>query len=338
MALFDKIAPKGSLRRGIVRKVRNAVQGNRPATTAKTPSRPQTIEQEKQTLKSSWANLDPDALDDYLVSGFQNPQVNAQSILTRHHLVRELFPDDDFDELMHGEIEHSARATMALYDRADELNIRMGTFVSESKRAQVRMVTDAIKDWQGDYEKKWAATLAGKEVGHRLSVLEFACGSANDYRYFDRYGIAKFLDYTGIDLNDNNIRNARRRYPDVDFQVQNVLELPFDDRSYDYVVVFDLFEHMSLEAMEQALGEACRIARKGLILTFFSMADIPEHEVRPKRAYFFNRLSKDKVQKLLESKFGPVQTARIRDLMDAYGERSSSNPNAWTMFATRRQD
>jgi len=339
MAIIDKVAPPGSRRRRAARALRHALRGAEPAKPARTtPTRPHTVEQEKQTLKSSWADVDAEALDDYLVSGFQNPQINAQSILTRHHLIRELFPDDDFGDLMRGELEHSARATRALYDRSEELGVRMGTFVSESRRADVRRVAEVIKDWQDDYEKKWAATLADKTVAHKLRVLEFACGSANDYRYLDRYGIARFLDYTGIDLNDNNIDNARRRYPGVDFQVQNVLELPFDDRSYDYVVVFDLFEHMSIAAMEQALREACRIAGKGLILTFFIMADIPEHEVRPKRTYFFNRLSKDKVQQLLENTFGPVQSVRIADLMDDYGNRSSSNPQAWTMIATRRED
>lgn len=337
MGLFDRVAPPGSRRREAARTLRNTVRSTRP-TPAGASSRPQTVEQEKQTLKSSWAGLDPDALDDYLVSGFQNPQINAQSILTRHRLVRELFPDDDFGELMRGEVEHSARATTALHERSSDLGITMGTFVSKTRRAEVRKVNEAIADWQDDYEKKWASTLAGRTVERKLSVLEFACGSANDYRYFDAYGIAQFLDYTGIDLNDNNIANARRRHPGVDFQVQNVLDLPFGDRSYDYVVVFDLFEHMSLEAMEQALGEACRIARKGLLLTFFLMADNPDHEVRPKRTYFFNTLSRAKVQELVESRFGPVEAVRIRDLVDEYGERASYNPRAWSMFATRSQD
>jgi len=337
MTVFDRVAPPGSRLRDAARKLRRAVRGTKPATVA-APSRPRTVEQEKQTLKSSWAGLDPDALDDYLVSGFQNPQINAQSILTRHRLIRELFPDDDFGDLMRGEIEHSARATTALHERSGELGVTMGTFVSKTRRAEVRKVMQTIEGWQDDYEKKWAATLAGRTVEQKLSVLEYACGSANDYRYFDRYGIARFLDYTGIDLNDNNISNAKRRYPDVDFQVQNVLDLPFGDRSYDFVVVFDLFEHMSIEAMERALGEACRIARRGLLLTFFIMDDIPEHQVRPKRNYFFNRLSRSKVQELLESRFGPVEAIRIRDLVDDYGERASYNPRAWTLFATRRQD
>ncbi|WP_018155515.1 class I SAM-dependent methyltransferase [Demetria terragena] len=364
MGSLDKFVPPGSRRRAVagkvLRQVKNRVPSKQPdavqtgaAPVAAAPKRatsapgfqhagpsakgrPTDVNEEQRTLKSSWAKHDPDALDSYLVSGFQNPQVNAQSIMARHLLVDVLF-DDDFSDLKHREMEHCVKATKALHKRADELGVTMGSYLDDAKRAEVLEVAEAIRPWQGEFEKEWAATLADRTVDQPRKVLEFACGSANDYRFFHRYGIAKHLDYTGVDLNDKNITNAKRRFPGVDFQVGSVHELPYADRSYDDVVVFDLFEHMSIEAMEKAVSEACRLADKRLLLTFFSMTDAPEHHVRPVRTYFWNVLSRTKVQELIEEQFGPVEVIRIRDLiLDDFGYDNSYNKNAWTFIAKRR--
>ncbi|MGH2600241.1 MAG: class I SAM-dependent methyltransferase [Dehalococcoidia bacterium] len=324
MGLAQKVAPRGTFRRKVAQALVNAVWGGKPRD-------------ESSTLKRSWARHDPSALDEYLVSGYQNPRVNAQSMLTRHYLVRRLF-GDEFDTLMHDELMHCVKATEALRQRAKQLDVTMGHFINEEKRAQVREVSQVIADWEADFEKKWAAALADREppAAAPLKVLEFACGSANDYRFFDSYGIAKFLDYTGVDLNDNNIANARKRFPGVNFEVQSILELPYEDQSFDYVVASDIFEHMSLEAMEQAMGEACRLARKGMILTFFSMSDAPEHEVRPKRNYFWNVLSPARIEELIAKNFGPVEVINIRAFMrEEYEYRRSYNKKAWTMIAER---
>jgi ubiquinone/menaquinone biosynthesis C-methylase UbiE len=129
----------------------------------------------------------------------------------------------------------------------------------------------------------------------RLRVVEIACGSANDYRSWVAYGIASLLDYTGIDLNPTNVANARRRFPDIDFRVGDVLHVPFDDRRVDVVVASDIFEHLSLGSMEAALNEATRLARRALVLSFFNMAEIPNHLAQPRRLYHVNRLSQARI-------------------------------------------
>lgn len=324
MGLKEKVAPQGTLRRKLAGSVVRALR-------SAGPGKPRS---ESATLKRSWARHDPGALEEYLVSGYQNPRVNAQSMLMRHYLVRELF-GDKFDALAHEELEHCVKATKALQARAKELGVKMGSFLNSEKRADVLRVSEVISDWEDTYEKRWAETLEECKADP-IKVIEFACGSANDYRYFDSYGVARFLDYTGVDLNDNNIANAGRRFPGVDFQVQSILDLPFEDRSFEYVVANDIFEHLSLDAMEQAMHQATRLASKGIAITFFSMDDIPEHDVRPVRNYHWNVLSVPKIKELLESEFGPVEVIRIRDLLTKeFGFGKSYNKNAWTMFARR---
>ncbi|MQA03454.1 MAG: methyltransferase domain-containing protein [Streptosporangiales bacterium] len=323
MGLVEKIAPRGSRRRSWAARLKHRLCPGRPPTS---------VGAERRTLRASWAGGDPAALDTYLVSGFQNPQINAQSILTRHHLIGELF-GDEHAQLMREELEHCVRATKALRRRARELGVRMGTSSDAARRARVLEVTAVIADWQDHYEKRWAEALRHRSAGP-LRVLEFACGSANDYRYFDSYGLARFLDYTGVDLSEANVANARRRFPDVDFEVQDVLALPYENGSYDYVLAFDLFEHLSPAAIEQAVREARRLARVGLVVSFFHMADQPEHVVQPVRRYFWNLLSAPRMRDLLAVGFDSVEVIKIRDLFrTGFGYGYSYNRNAWTMIA-----
>src|ERR1700759_3721973 len=58
---------------------------------------------EEAKLRGVWAGYRQDMLERYLVSGYQDPRINAQSILARHTLVRALF-GDDFEPLMREEL------------------------------------------------------------------------------------------------------------------------------------------------------------------------------------------------------------------------------------------
>ena len=66
-----------------------------------------------------------------------------------------------------------------------------------------------------------------------------------------------------------NIENARARFPNVRFKVGNAFELHWPDKAFDYCVVHDLFEHLSLEGLHTAVREVCRVTRQGLCVSFF---------------------------------------------------------------------
>jgi SAM-dependent methyltransferase len=167
-------------------------------------------------------------------------------------------------------------------------------------------------------------------------VLELACGSANDYRTFVECGLARFLDYRGIDLTPKNIANARRRFPGVAFDVGDIRRVDARDRSYDYVIAADIFEHLSPEAREEAFAEAMRLARRGLALTFFNMADIPEHEITPRRVYYWNRLSRTRIEEQLRPGFPMIEVVPVAAwLRDRLGYQRTYNSKAHTIFAER---
>ena len=282
----------------------------------------------------TWAHLPADVLDAYLVSGYQNPRINIQSILVRHFLTRRLF-GSEFDELMDEEIRFALRLNEILRVRALEHGVKMGSFIDPVKHAGVKLVDEAIEGRDSEFIDRWHTALAERQAVP-VSVLEFACGSANDYRDIEESGLARFLDYRGIDLTAKNIANARRRFPDVDFEIGDVTSLRYPDDSFDYVVASDLFEHLSIDVMGRALDQAARLARRAVILTFFSMSDIPEHVVRPKAAYYWNRLSRSQVEAELRDHFPSVTSRPIATwLADEYGYRHSYNRNAWTIVAER---
>jgi SAM-dependent methyltransferase len=289
---------------------------------------------ERLLLRLTWAATSAEMLDRYLVSGYQNPRINVQSILLRHFLVDRLF-GRTFDELEEAELRFAVELNEALRVRAAELGVRMGSYVNPAKLAAVSRVDETIADRDMEFVERWRGALEDLPAP-RASVLELACGSANDYRAMVEAGIAAHLDYRGLDLAAKNIDNARRRFPGVAFEVGDVTHVRHPDRSFDYVVASDIFEHLSLEGMERALAEASRIARRGVALTFFNMAEVGEHVVQRRNVYFWNRLSSPRIEERLRAEFGTVEVVGIHAMLrDRFGYEHTYDRHAVSIFADR---
>jgi ubiquinone/menaquinone biosynthesis C-methylase UbiE len=335
VGIVHGLAPAGSQRRAVMgRQARRLIRHLRKIKHRLVPHT--AISDEEGNLKRSWARYSPEVLEEYLVSGYQSPRINAQSILARHFFIRQLF-GSEFDGLMQEELKFCVETNEAIRQRAAELGVTMGSFADPDKRAAVERVCAVIADREKVFEGRWRDTLAARSAAP-TSVLEFACGSANDYRTLASYGIARFVDYTGVDLSEKNISNAKKRFPAVNFEVGSILDLSYDDGSFDYVLAFDIFEHLSLSTMEQAMSEAMRLARKGLVLAFFIMIDAPEHNQRPKGRYHWNELSASKIEEKLREAFSDVQVTHIPSFLEQnfdYGRYY--NKKAYTIIAQGRR-
>jgi SAM-dependent methyltransferase len=187
----------------------------------------------------------------------------------------------------------------------------------------------------------WNASLTPREGGpilstQLLSVLEPACGSANDYRFLHAYGLTRFLDYTGVDICAKNVENARAQFPQARFEMGNVFELSMPDQAFDLCFVHDLFEHLSLEGLDIAIREVCRVTRRGLCVGFFNLDEIPEHIVRPTEEYHWNTLSLSRMKQAFAS-YG--FTARVLNvgafLRQHFGAEETHNANACTLILWR---
>ena len=174
---------------------------------------------------------------------------------------------------------------------------------------------------------------AGGDACATISVLEPACGSANDYRFLHAYGLARLLNYTGFDLCTGNIENARALFPGVSFAVGNVFEIAAPDKAYDLCFLHDLFEHLSLEGMQAAVKEVCRVTRQGLCVGFFNMDEIPDHQVRPVEEYHWNLLSMARMRELFANCGFAASVVHIGTFLRQHiGCEQTHNPNAYTFL------
>lgn len=289
---------------------------------------------EERLLRWSWASRDAERLDAYLTIGWQNPRINVQSILVRHALVRRLF-GGVLDDQMHAELAFAVELNETLRLEALRAGVTINSYLDAARQARTRRVEQAIAGREREFESRWKATLADR-TAPRLSVLELACGSANDYRAFSDFGLAPFLDYAGIDLNPKNIANARRRFPHVSFEIGNAMAVERPDQSVDVVIASDLFEHLPVDGAAKVLSEAIRLARQAVILSFFNMAEISEHDDRRVAAYHWNLLSRARYEEILARAFPTVSVTSIAAwLTQEFGYALTYNPGAYTMVAQR---
>lgn len=170
----------------------------------------------------------------------------------------------------------------------------------------------------------------------RLAVAEPACGAANDYRFLDRYGLTRWIDYAGFDLCEKNVANARALFPAARFAKGNVFAIDAADRQFDLGFVHDLFEHLSLAGLETAIAEICRVTRRALCLGFFNMDEIPEHDLRPVEHYHWNRLSLARIQGAFARHGFAGQAFHIGTYLRwRTGCATTHNPNAYTLVLER---
>lgn len=122
-----------------------------------------------------------------------------------------------------------------------------------ARRAQEKFYW-ATAPYIDDFNEKTSAAIVGKRV------LEIGC---SDGHYASLYSkTAKFI--TGIDLSDEGIRLANQRnIQNAEFYVVDAHKLPFDDSSYDVVIVNSLLHHLDLSL---ALKEIVRVLSSDGIL------------------------------------------------------------------------
>jgi hypothetical protein len=169
-----------------------------------------------------------------------------------------------------------------------------------------------------------------------LTVLEPACGSANDYRFLHSFGIARFVDYAGLDLCSKNIENARALFPQARFEEGNVFEINSQDNAFELSFVHDLFEHLSIEGLQIAVKELCRVTHRAICANFFQMDEIPDHVVRPTDEYHWNLLSMDRIKNIFAAHGFHGQIIQIKSFLgQEFGCDYTHNPNAYTFILHR---
>ena len=328
------------------------------------------LKQETDNLRQAWQQYEHVQLLDYLVRDVQDPRINVQSILSRHFLIDRIFDtSEELSHLMDHEMRFALVANWVLQLRKDDiaayemsglldalfskkdhsLNRHIPRYVSQTfdslelpnyicSLLTYRHVEDGepliVSYLMNTFQTIWHQVLEGQEA-ERISVIEPACGSANDWRFIDGAGFGRFVDYCGFDLCAKNIQNAKSIFGEIDFRVDNALDIEQEDNAFDHCFVHDLFEHLSIEAMEVAIAEICRVTRKEMCVHFFNMTDMDEHVVEPTGYYHWNMLSCEKTKSIFQRYAANVEVIAIDSfLQEKFACSDTHNKNAYTFIVT----
>jgi SAM-dependent methyltransferase len=102
------------------------------------------------------------------------------------------------------------------------------------------------------------------------TVLDYGCGTGDFYRFLQRRGID--VSYTGVDINENFIKLAQRKYPECTFRVLDISEDRLEGY-YDYIFICGVFNYLVpgvQEDLREAMTTLFRHCNKGLGLSALS--------------------------------------------------------------------
>lgn len=111
-------------------------------------------------------------------------------------------------------------------------------------------------------------------------MLDLACGPGHVAGYLQQKG----LEVRGLDLSERMVELARENFPEVDFEVGNLLRLG-EREEFAAMTAFYAIVHLSDRQLERALGEMFQALFPGgrLLLTFHSqlLEGWPEYRILP---------------------------------------------------------
>jgi SAM-dependent methyltransferase len=120
--------------------------------------------------------------------------------------------------------------------------------------------------------KQFWGAVDKKHVNHILTfvdgkkVLDMGCGYGTTTNYLKEKGI----DAIGIDYDETAIKEAQTRFPRGNYLFANAENLPFEDKTFDVIILRDALHHFVGEAdFEKVRSEILRISALGATMIFF---------------------------------------------------------------------
>ncbi len=97
----------------------------------------------------------------------------------------------------------------------------------------------------------------------RLKIIDFGCGTGSFTGKFLNCGFELY----GVDISEKCISYARKKYPDISFEVGDIEHTKWQDGSFDVVFLTGVLHHFS--DFSEAVKECYRILKKeGIILGY----------------------------------------------------------------------
>jgi len=158
------------------------------------------------------------------------------------------------------------------------------------------------------FEKRWKKQLQYIDFRrYKLLAKDFKNGKYLDLGVFNSPLPTELkrrhpdAEVWGIDHAERVINHLKANFPEINYIVGDVMNLPFGDGYFDYVVAGELIEH--LESPEDFIKEAIRVLKPGGVFALSTPIEegIAQKSISNEHLWSFNE--KD-----------------IRDLLDKYGE------------------
>mmetsp|Transcript_25659 Transcript_25659/g.54008 ORF Transcript_25659/g.54008 Transcript_25659/m.54008 type:complete len:212 (-) Transcript_25659:179-814(-) len=113
-------------------------------------------------------------------------------------------------------------------------------------------------------------------------ILDYGCDKGLMLDFFCKALDADTKGY-GVDINDEAIKTAKRRFPRFSFQVGDGLTIPYDDKYFDVVLVMATMKHVRYEDRDAIYAEINRVADHALVIE----ADEKEQNVQEMMGWKF---------------------------------------------------
>jgi ubiquinone/menaquinone biosynthesis C-methylase UbiE len=111
-----------------------------------------------------------------------------------------------------------------------------------------------------DYDAKYLEEFVLRLGGN--TILDMGCGTGTNTNYLAKKG----LDVVGIDASKNMLNVAKKFYPAIRFEKQNLLHTSYEAESFDGVVLAYVINHFNQEGLILIKDEINRILMKGGLL------------------------------------------------------------------------
>jgi len=113
------------------------------------------------------------------------------------------------------------------------------------------------------YDGRWRAIAEdiAKHYGLKAGdkVLDIGCGKA--FLLYELTQVVPGLDVTGIDISEYAIQNGKEEIRSK-LRVGNCIDLPFEDKSFDFVYSINTFHNLPVNELERAVREMERVGKK----------------------------------------------------------------------------
>jgi SAM-dependent methyltransferase len=129
-------------------------------------------------------------------------------------------------------------------------------------------------------------------VGINDTMLDVGCAGGHFYRATQ--SLLGDRKWVGLDITPEYIKVACERYPEKDWLLGDVRELPFPDHSFDHVLCLFVLIHLDEEGVKSAMDELARVARRQILISgYFSFVRIHGHQ----RAFIYDIVNVEELKR-----------------------------------------